>query len=158
MSTLSRNRKVSESAFELIYLETVSHFKEKGQNEKITDLGYIVGHKFIERFTRGKTRLSSTLDALKFLCKDVWQTLFGKTVDKLQTNHKGVFVLHDNNFKWISRIMNSTSSSSETIVEEMKAYLLFPAGLIKGALKNLGIESTVRADYAEGLCTFNIQI
>ena len=30
--------------------------------------------------------------------------MFGKQVDKLQTNHRGVFVLKDFQFRWLSRV------------------------------------------------------
>jgi trafficking protein particle complex subunit 6 len=41
------------------------------------------------------------LEAVKFLCKEVWMELFDKQMDKLQTNHRGVFVLKDFELKWL---------------------------------------------------------
>ena len=42
------------------------------------------------------------LEVMKFLCKELWFGMFGKQVDKLQTNHRGVFVLKDFQFRWLS--------------------------------------------------------
>ena len=40
---------------------------------------------------------SRTLPAMRNSCRS------GKPIDKLQTNHRGVFVLKDNDFKWLAR-------------------------------------------------------
>ena len=39
------------------------------------------------------------LETVKFVCKDVWIALYDKQVDNLRTNHRGVYVLHDNAFR-----------------------------------------------------------
>ena len=84
------------------------------------------------------------LEVIKFLCKDVWQELFGKPIDKLQTNHRGVFVLKDNDFKWLAR----HSGSEPQFQKAASHHLNFPCGLIRGALENLGISSLVSADFS----------
>lgn len=38
------------------------------------------------------------LELVKFICKDVWISLFDKQVDNLRTNHRGVYVVSDNAF------------------------------------------------------------
>lgn len=38
------------------------------------------------------------LDLVKFLCRDVWQSVYQKQIDNLRTNHKGVFVIQDISF------------------------------------------------------------
>ncbi|KAH8921456.1 hypothetical protein BT69DRAFT_331994 [Atractiella rhizophila] len=38
------------------------------------------------------------LEIIKFVCKDLWITLYGKQIDNLRTNHRGVWVLQDNRF------------------------------------------------------------
>ena len=38
---------------------------------------------------------TAQLEAVKFLCKEFWTEVFRKQIDKLQTNHRGVFVLKD---------------------------------------------------------------
>ena len=44
------------------------------------------------------------LELVKFLCKDFWSEIFNKQIDKLQTNHRGVFVLKDYNFGWLTKV------------------------------------------------------
>lgn len=50
------------------------------------------------RFSRDKPRFQDTLDAIKFLCKDLWLIVFKKQIDNLKTNHRGIYVLTDNRF------------------------------------------------------------
>lgn len=40
--------------------------------------------------------VDNPLEAMKFICRDVWKNLFGKQMDNLRTNHIGTFVLIDN--------------------------------------------------------------
>ena len=99
------------------------------------------------------------LEAVKFLCKEVWTELFRKQMDKLQTNHRGVFVLKDLNLQWLSRFPAGTEESR---VAAMR-FLAFPCGLIRGALANLGIPAVVSCDFlADGqnmsACSFNIKV
>ena len=56
------------------------------------------------RFSAGKPRPQSDLDAIKFLCKDLWTLLWKKQIDNLKTNHRGIFVLTDNRFQPLSRM------------------------------------------------------
>lgn len=43
------------------------------------------------------------LDIFKFICKEFWSFVFGKQVDNLKTNHRGVYVLQVQDFPWSSR-------------------------------------------------------
>lgn len=40
------------------------------------------------RFSRDRPRFTDTLDAIKFLCKDLWTLIFRKQIDNLKTNHR----------------------------------------------------------------------
>ncbi|KAH8091936.1 hypothetical protein JL720_5509 [Aureococcus anophagefferens] len=53
--------------------------------------GYEVGYRFVERIAQARALAADHLEAIKFICKDVWNEIFGKQIDKLQTNHRGVF-------------------------------------------------------------------
>lgn len=113
---------------------------------RLESLGYRVGQGLAERFSRDRPRFTDNLDVIKFLCKDLWTTLFRKQVDNLKTNHRGVYVLTDNTFRPLTRM--STSVRSEAIVRA-QAYLWFPCGVIRGALADMGINTTVQAETAE---------
>lgn len=71
---------------------------------RIERIGYQVGLRFMEGlFAARSDRIGDHLEVVKFLCQDVWKQLFKKQIDGLKTNHRGVFVLTDNDFSWVSR-------------------------------------------------------
>ena len=76
-------------------------------------------------------------------------------VDKLQTNHKGVFVLSDSRFKWLDRYASDDLSSKQAAVRMLN----FPCGILRGALANLGLNAIVNAEFnvLPG-CTFHIRV
>ncbi|KAK1236844.1 hypothetical protein MKX07_005963 [Trichoderma sp. CBMAI-0711] len=108
--------------------------------------GYRVGQGLVERFSRDRPRFNDTLDVIKFLCKDLWSLVFGKNIDNLKTNHRGVYVLTDNTFRPFSRM--STETGSQAVVRA-QPFLWFPCGIIRGALAALGISATVQAEVNE---------
>lgn len=55
-------------------------------------------------FSRDRPRFNDALDAIKFVCKDLWMLVFKKQVDNLKTNHRGVYVLTDNAFRPLARM------------------------------------------------------
>lgn len=83
---------------------------------RIEQLGFQVGQRLLLQClhrTAPSTRLPQQIDQIKFLCKDFWQAVFGKTIDNLKTNHRGVFVLQDRSFDWIARF-SADASATET--------------------------------------------
>lgn len=100
------------------------------------------------------------LEAVKFLCKEFWTEVFRKQIDKLQTNHRGVFVLKDLELKWLRRLPPDEESARVGAIR----ILAFPCGLIRGALACLGLNgAVVSCDFlADGKtmasCSFNIKV
>ncbi|EED93801.1 predicted protein [Thalassiosira pseudonana CCMP1335] len=100
------------------------------------------------------------LEAVKFLCKEFWTEVFRKQIDKLQTNHRGVFVLKDQELKWLRRLPPDDESARVGAIR----ILAFPCGLIRGALACLGLSgAVVSCDFlADGRtmasCSFNIKV
>ncbi|KAL7894186.1 transport protein particle component [Trichoderma sp. SZMC 28014] len=113
---------------------------------RLESQGYRVGQGLVERFSRDRPRFNDTLDVIKFLCKDLWSLVFGKNIDNLKTNHRGVYVLTDNAFRPFSRM--STETGSQAVVRA-QPFLWFPCGIIRGALAALGINATVQAEVNE---------
>ncbi|KAJ5628370.1 Trafficking protein particle complex subunit 6B [Penicillium lividum] len=113
---------------------------------RLESLGYRVGQGLAERFSRDRPRFTDNLDVIKFLCKDLWTVLFRKQVDNLKTNHRGVYVLTDSAFRPFARM--SMTARGEAILMA-QAYLWFPCGIIRGALANLGINTTVQAETSD---------
>ena len=90
----------------------------------IERMGFDVGQRYIQRILFESTESGNStkskhiifpeaIDVVKFLCKEVWQSLFGKGIDNLKTNHRGVFVLQDNEFSWITTLSSLDSTSPE---------------------------------------------
>ena len=140
---------------------------------KLERMGYSVGFRLCERLAQNKTFgavaipskdpaqavAASQLEAVKFLCKEFWMEVFRKQIDKLQTNHRGVFVLKDMDLRWLSRLPPNQEDARVAAIQ----MLAFPCGLVRGALSNLGIPSVVSCDFlADGAnmsaCSFNIKI
>ena len=68
-------------------------------------------------------------------------------------------MLHDKQFKWIAHVSADTPAATK---EAALRYLVFPCGLVRGALTSLGVDCVVRADFPDGVkppaCTFHVRI
>lgn len=137
---------------------------------KMERMGYSVGYRLSERLAQNRTFnasgkdpamavAASQLEAVKFLCKEIWMEIFRKQIDKLQTNHRGVFVLKDLELRWLTRLPSHQEAARVAAIQ----LLAFPCGIIRGALSNLGIAAVVSCDFlADGqnmsACSFNIKM
>ena len=111
MSTITGPTAIeTDVPLELLHLELVSRLAEKRGHERekgLADLellGYNAGYRIIERLTREHPKFKDELDLMKFICKDFWTSVFKKQIDNLRTNHQGVYVLQDKNFKFLSKV------------------------------------------------------
>ncbi|KAI9455878.1 NO signaling/Golgi transport ligand-binding domain-containing protein [Boletus coccyginus] len=139
--------------------------EDEGVRIRLKAIGLHIGGNFVERLCRGRPLLGDTLDAIKFVCKELWVSYWDKQVDNLRTNHRarslstlhGVFVLQDNAFKPISRISSWQVRSEALRRARMDAVL--PAGLIRGALARIGLHGTVTTEITSlSHCTFHIKL
>ena len=137
---------------------------------KMERMGYSVGYRLCERLAQNRTFTASgkdptmavaaaQLEAVKFLCKEVWMEVFRKQIDKLQTNHRGVFVLKDLELRWLTRIPPDNEVARVTALQ----LLSFPCGIVRGTLSNLGIPAVVSCDFLNdgqnmSACSFNVKI
>ena len=124
---------------------------------KLESLGYSVGHRLSERYTKDVNWLSSELDMIKFVCKEFWLAVWKRQVDKLQTNYKGVYVLHDSHFRLVQHLravhpaeQHDKEREREQLDEQARVYVAFSCGVLRGALMNLGVTASVRADIVRG--------
>ncbi|PRP76924.1 trafficking protein particle complex subunit 6B [Planoprotostelium fungivorum] len=141
----------------LLATTTQDDNKSRSGLSKLDAAGYSVGYTFMERITKDRARFVEVLDIIKFICKEFWMEVFKKNIDNLRTNRKGTYVLSDNKFRWLNKL--SASSSNETKQAATK-YLLFPCGLIRGALANLGVAATVSGEISPSSpsCVFTIKV
>eukprot|EP01108_Squamamoeba_japonica_P006976 TRINITY_DN578_c0_g1_i1.p4 TRINITY_DN578_c0_g1~~TRINITY_DN578_c0_g1_i1.p4 ORF type:complete len:161 (+),score=65.22 TRINITY_DN578_c0_g1_i1:834-1316(+) len=138
-------RQVAESVFELLLVELVCTARAQHGDDadkavqSLTTLGNSVGSRLVEKVALDRARFVSTLDIVKFVCKELWNEAFGKQVDNLRTNHRGVFVLIDNKFRYLRHI-------SPLDARSYAVYTAFACGLIAGALGALGLPCQVTAE------------
>ncbi|CAO3592627.1 unnamed protein product [Absidia cylindrospora] len=153
---LSQQRLVSESCMDLFLIEMVDTVCRTTITEPEADIDAV----FYKLETLGysdRPRFVDTLDVVKFICKDLWTIMFKKQIDNLKTNHRGVYVLQDNSFRWFMRL--STDVGGADSAKKATPYLWFPCGVIRGALANLGVSSVVVAETSNlPQCTFQIKI
>lgn len=186
---LNTQKEVASSCLEYLLLALVQQYKKLGDengwdeqklHSKLQEIGEHLGIRILEKLVKDHARFNRELDIIKFLCKDFWNHCFNKSqVDKLQTNHKGTYVIHDSYFPWIKKIsssnsINTKSSSSSNDKDkdnkdkpnpnllETKVALLYlnvTAGMIRGAIKNLGRKATVTVDIPQyPKCYFTIKM
>ena len=75
-------------------------------------------------------------------------------------------MLHDNLFKWLLPIspetpttVSGSARAAAPVPPQAQNYVIFPCGLIRGALANLGVPCIVSADIPSlPVCVFTIKI
>lgn len=126
---------------------------------RIEAYGYALGLRLTEVLmykAASDSKIVDILDVMKFVCRDVWKSLYGKQMDNLRTNHRGTFVLIDNSYKIISGL-NSGKGNPDSI-NKARPYLWLPCGIIRGILLSFGVEGYVSAEISQfPAVTFNIQ-
>lgn len=161
-----------ESVFDILHYEIVKYSLNEeyveGRRKTATNgnnntnlstleyIGYSTGYRLTERLTREwpRFRFKDDLETMKFVCTDFWTSIYKKQIDNLRTNHKGVYVLQDNAFRFLVNISNSAQ-----YLEQAPKFVAYTCGLIRGSLANLGITSTVTAEVQTmPSCKFHIQV
>eukprot|EP00914_Ancora_sagittata_P002576 GHVO01005599.1.p1 GENE.GHVO01005599.1~~GHVO01005599.1.p1 ORF type:complete len:198 (+),score=27.41 GHVO01005599.1:56-595(+) len=113
----------------------------------LQEMGYEMGIRMIERMCVNRSRFPNQREILKYLCKDVWTTLFSKQADRLQTNGQGNYVIQDHAFLWAKGLTTQTLTSTDLSTSLPKEegdegapwlnpiyHLALACGIIKGAL------------------------
>ncbi|KAI9457159.1 NO signaling/Golgi transport ligand-binding domain-containing protein [Boletus coccyginus] len=138
-------------------LASANDEEDEGVRTRLEAIGLHIGGNFVERLCRDRPLFGDSLDAIKFVCKELWVSCWDKQIDNLRTNHRGVFVLQDNTFKPISRI-SSWQGRSEAL-RRARIYVALPAGLIRGALARIGLHGTVTTEITSlPHCTFQVKL
>lgn len=124
---------------------------EKGKLSELALVGEGIGGRAAERASRGLAPCASEHDAVVRACKELWMFLHGKRIDKLKTNNKGVFVLHDDAFVAMRAVGGTgNESSDERIVARA---LALHAGALRGALRAFGVECDVVGEISRSTST-----
>ncbi|KAF4661878.1 hypothetical protein FOL47_006510 [Perkinsus chesapeaki] len=91
-------------------------------------------------------RASLTRDdlAVKNVCKHLWPKLYGKQADRLQTDNRGSYVVHDNAFLPVQELVNAgvnyndVEATPPNVINRIEQTLELPKGIIAGYLTALG--------------------
>uniref|UniRef100_A0A3Q3WWU8 Trafficking protein particle complex subunit 6B n=1 Tax=Mola mola TaxID=94237 RepID=A0A3Q3WWU8_MOLML len=152
-----------EAPFQFLHNELIQYIYKSAENveaengrniTKLENMGFRIGQGLIERLTKNTARFKDELDIMKFICKDFWTSVFKKQIDNLRTNHQGIYVLQDNNFRLLGQL-----SAGKQYLEQAPKYLAFTCGLVRGALSNLGVKSIVTAEVSiMPACKFQVMI
>ncbi|THH12847.1 hypothetical protein EW146_g7311 [Bondarzewia mesenterica] len=102
---------------------------EEGVRARLEAIGLHVGANITERLCHDRPIFSDTLDAIKFICKDLWAVCWDKQVDNLRTNHRGVYVLQDNTFKPVSRVSSWESRADATRRAKLVSDVTYTTGI-----------------------------
>ena len=73
-------------------IRTSSNLSDEAIQYKLEHLGFEVGQRLMELYTRDRKRFKDNLEAVKFICKEFWIELYQKQIDNLRTNHKVYFI------------------------------------------------------------------
>lgn len=126
---------------------------------RVESYGYDLGIRLTEVLLfklKSNTKLVDILEIMKFVCRDLWKSLYGKQMDNLRTNHRGTFVLIDNDHRLISTL--SSGKGTPDSISKARSYIWFSCGLIRGALMSFGVDAYVTAEITSfPVVTFNIQ-
>jgi len=148
--------------FDFLHMEAVRLFyddadTDKGEIEassKLENIGFSTGYRLVERLSRQSLRHGSQLELLKYVCRVVWHAVYRKEVNSLRTNNLGLYVLHDDNFRFFSSM-----AKGKQYLEQAPKYLSLACGIVRGALANLGLESVVTAEVTQlPQCKFEVQV
>ena len=140
-------------------LQSMDGDKLRVKRKEIKAMGYSVGSRIMEIVATEQIWHKEEKETMRFMCKDFWQHLFDKQIDRLRTNNKGVYLLHDINFKWINcTALGPEEENSKSLVSRMNSFILkFTSGIIKGALNQIGVPSKVHGEF-DNECIFTINL
>merc|ERR1712076_342235 len=83
-------------------------------------MGFRLGQKLVEKFSKDRELLKDELDIMKYMCKEFWFNIYRKNIDNLRTNHQGVYVLTDNQFRVLRGALSNIGVSAEVSFEIVK--------------------------------------
>jgi hypothetical protein len=88
--------------------------------------------------------IDHALVIMKHICKTFWCKLFGKKVDNLKTNNRGIFVITDNQFLWFAHISSEENTENS---EKIRKYVWhFFSALLETAFKCLDLPMTIKQE------------
>lgn len=154
---MTDTRPITNTTFRLVVFETIKYINSKNitPREKLAQMeefGLRIGERivnFLMNKIGGKSKME-TEEIIKFISNKVWQYVFPKPVNKVQTNKKGFYFYEVDDIYLFYPLVRDKEPTTEDMV--IADYILtFLSGMIKGSLSVFNIESIVN-----GVCKFDI--
>ncbi|EUD68502.1 hypothetical protein C922_00898 [Plasmodium inui San Antonio 1] len=119
---------------------------------KLKGMGKDIGRKLIERVLIYRNDFSDLKDIAKLIGRDVWLILFNKSVDKIQTYKKGVYVLIDNDMgTYLNHLLLDNNTNQKANFTHYVLVLIL--GIIKGILQRFRMKGSVTYTLDYPTCT-----
>ncbi|KAJ6239164.1 trafficking protein particle complex subunit 6b [Anaeramoeba flamelloides] len=155
--------------------------------QRLISHGFRIGRRLAEMYSIEVPRLVDDESRLRFIGKNFWKKLFGKKINSLRTNHKGIWMLQDNEFKLLNhlsfpfkrnnenqqffmggmKIQNKKKMEKNNRLktlhnseeqEFLQRYLSLFIGILQGAISNLGIQCKITINCNKlPNCSFTIE-
>ncbi|CAG9330225.1 unnamed protein product [Blepharisma stoltei] len=130
------------------------------KKKELKKLGLLIGERVIGYIVKEHIWLKEPNAVLRFVCKEFWLCLFGKYIDRLQSNNRGVYIMYDYKFRWLQSLsLDTTDSVDKEAIEKFYNFMLsWVCGVIKGGLKGLGVSARSEAKVEEEGCKFTVTL
>mmetsp|Transcript_38820 Transcript_38820/g.91301 ORF Transcript_38820/g.91301 Transcript_38820/m.91301 type:complete len:178 (-) Transcript_38820:23-556(-) len=159
-------REIAESVVMLLNMEIAFNSRQRkgldGALEELELMGFATGSRLVTKLTEGRCPIPAEKEAVRFICKEVWQAMFRKQATRLQTDRRGSYIIQDSAFRWLEQLAPPPSGGHDTELHETALLsLAYPCGLIRGALLGVGVECTVAPEVSVSslpACSFTVSL
>ncbi|CAJ1453444.1 unnamed protein product, partial [Effrenium voratum] len=101
-------REVSGVLYSLLRTEMVASLQAalgaEGAEAKLRAAGFATGLRLVTRLTASRFPIMTERDVIKFMCKELWPSLFHRQASRLQVDKQGRFIIYDNSFRWLENL------------------------------------------------------
>ena len=142
-------------------LESLRTFSKEDLLEKksqIKEMGLSVGERVISFIVKEHVWMKENNSLMRFICKELWMYLFGRYIGRLQSNNKGVYIMYDYKFHWFQGLDMTDAIDRDCIEKYCSLALSWVCGLLKGALKGMGKDSSIEGVIEDTSCKFTITL
>ncbi|KAF4702454.1 hypothetical protein FOZ63_030752 [Perkinsus olseni] len=153
--TGERPRMVSQASCTVLHNSMVTRYGERMLDDGVVSysllesMGMWIGERLGKQeldtmYPEQRASLERDDLAVKNVCKHLWPRLYGKQADRLQTDNRGSYVIHDNGFAPIEEVVkagvnyNDVEATPPHVVNRIEQTLELPKGVIAGYLAALG--------------------
>lgn len=84
--------------------------------------------------------------------------LFGRYIGRLQANNRGVYIMYDYKFHWFQGLDLAEAIDRDCIEKYCILALSWVCGVLKGALKGMGKDSSIEGVIEDNSCKFTITL